>query len=597
MGSIYLRESLHPQERRDLERQQFNDLDSDDQEELDETYVIMLGMKKKRRQRDRQLQKGTMGFEDIKGLLDYYKNPSKSRRTRKAFPIVYQEITADTLVQYMECLCQYLNEARRENSVRRLRSGTILNPAPPPPKHSYRCRSRIAPIITQFSSCMFISNDDFEQINPNLEGRIDAIDLLENIGCVREKFMNLDYLFIPFHDTNIGHYSLLGLAPKQKHGFVIDSLTQTDWKETEWPLSGLLELLFSQTDQAEEDHWPIYGKWAQNENETDDGSQNCARQGDLYNCGVFTLTNAMCLGFGFDLLCYRSRDVDPLKRPRIFAELANASRDGEDIVTGFKGKYAYDLLNIPPKPLRNSRHGVPLEDREEPEEEPVIPWEEVRVPENDSGADDDLYEARGIVDEPSQSGETSNTERSSIIESVVHGFSSEMVAAIEVALVADFMQHLPKRYASWQAGTEYVRQSGLTARAFPPQFSAPQFKKVGFFYPRIKVPGAEPDPPFTTVSKDREIAFAHRKMQNDIAACVETFWNDEVKPMDGMIKGYEKWLVENPRVGVHKTQRLLEGWMLGGGEPAPLTRDEILSRSNFVHYVKIKMGRSLANLK
>lgn len=105
---------------------------------------------------------------------------------------------------------------------------------------------------------MFISNDDFEQINPNSENRIDAIDLLENMGCVREKFMNLDYLFIPFHDTSIGHYSLLGLAPKQKYAFVIDSLTQTEWHEKEWPLSGLLELLLSQTDQTEEEHWPIY---------------------------------------------------------------------------------------------------------------------------------------------------------------------------------------------------------------------------------------------------------------------------------------------------------------------------------------------------
>ncbi|KAH6721786.1 hypothetical protein BKA61DRAFT_729264 [Leptodontidium sp. MPI-SDFR-AT-0119] len=305
----------------------------------------------------------------------------------------------------------------------------------------------------------------------------------------------------------------------------------------------------------------------------------------------------MCLGFGFDLLCYRSRDIDTLKRPRVFAELANARRNGDDIITGFVGKYAYDLLAIPPKPLHNSRDGIPLEDWQEPEEEPIIPGEEVEVPQNDSGALNDLHEARGMAEDEQASSQASDTESCIISEEVDHRFSSDMVAAIETALVTDFMQHLPKRYASWKAKTRYIRQSGLITRAFPPQFSAPNFRKTGFFYPRIIIPGAEPDPPFTTASKDREIAFAHRKTQNDIAACVETFWNDEVKPMDGMIRGFDRWLAENPRVGVEKIRRLLEWWMIGGDESAPLTGDEIMSRSTFVQYIKLKMGRSLVNLK
>ena len=62
----------------------------------------MADMKKNMAELERnKYKKGTMSFKDIKRLLDYYKNPSKRRKIRKRFPILYQEITADTLVQYM----------------------------------------------------------------------------------------------------------------------------------------------------------------------------------------------------------------------------------------------------------------------------------------------------------------------------------------------------------------------------------------------------------------------------------------------------------------------------------------------------------------
>ena len=102
MGNTYLRESLYPKERRDLERQQFNKLDSDDQKDYDDAYSIMVDMKKNMTELERNKdRKGTMSFKDIKGLLDYCKNLRKRRKKRKRFPILYQEITADTLVQYM----------------------------------------------------------------------------------------------------------------------------------------------------------------------------------------------------------------------------------------------------------------------------------------------------------------------------------------------------------------------------------------------------------------------------------------------------------------------------------------------------------------
>ena len=79
--------------------------------------------------------------------------------------------------------------------------------------------------------------------------------------------------------------------------------------------------------------------------EKDDGSPNAPRQGDGYNCAIFALANALNMAFGFDLLCYRQRDLDSLKRTRIFSEL----KTGASSV--FKDNFAYDMLDIPHGPL------------------------------------------------------------------------------------------------------------------------------------------------------------------------------------------------------------------------------------------------------
>jgi hypothetical protein len=71
---------------------------------------------------------------------------------------------------------------------------------------------------------------------------------------------------------------------------------------------------------------------------TDDRSPNCAQQRDNYSCGVFTMTDAFCLAFGFDLLRYREKNLDFGKRPRIAAELNNE---------GFSREFGYDMFDLP----------------------------------------------------------------------------------------------------------------------------------------------------------------------------------------------------------------------------------------------------------
>lgn len=68
-----------------------------------------------------------------------------------------------------------------------------------------------------------------------------------------------------------------------------------------------------------------------------DGSRDIIQQKDLYNCGAFTVTNAFCLAFGYELLCYTPEDMDTHKKPRICFEIMA----GE-----FTGDYEYDLIEI-----------------------------------------------------------------------------------------------------------------------------------------------------------------------------------------------------------------------------------------------------------
>jgi len=135
-------------------------------------------------------------------------------------------------------------------------------------------------------------------------------------------------------------HALLGIAPRQKHVFIIDSIANMILSQDDGlPRSALLRILFSQIPKNET--WPLYTQDTQKSNETIDGSPDAARQGDYYNCGVFTVTNAFCMAFGFDLMCYRQRDLG-LKRDRMLLELNQGS---------LGGRVAYDLLDVPDGPL------------------------------------------------------------------------------------------------------------------------------------------------------------------------------------------------------------------------------------------------------
>lgn len=158
---------------------------------------------------------------------------------------------------------------------------------------------------------------------------------LEDIDCLGDSLRNLDYLFLPTNSEGT-HYFLVGIAPKQKFVFAIDSYARNEKghaldNENVDPIVEILLREFPGED------FPMYGQWALR-SKTTDGSPNCAQQSDIYNCGVFTITNALCLAFGYELLCYTPDDLDEGKRPRVAAELLHG---------GFVAPFNYPLLDIP----------------------------------------------------------------------------------------------------------------------------------------------------------------------------------------------------------------------------------------------------------
>ena len=158
---------------------------------------------------------------------------------------------------------------------------------------------------------------------------------LEDIDCLGDKLRNLDYLFLPINSEGT-HYFLSGIAPKQKFVFAIDSYARNQRGHTldDDDVDPITEILLQ---EFPGEAFPMYGQWALR-SKTTDNSPNCAQQSDMYNCGLFTITNALCLAFGYDLLCYTQKDIDEGKRQRVAAELLHG---------GFLAPFNYPLLEIP----------------------------------------------------------------------------------------------------------------------------------------------------------------------------------------------------------------------------------------------------------
>jgi len=201
--------------------------------------------------------------------------------------------------------------------------------------------------VGENGSCSFLPSSYVKTLDkkpPKTEEEVPSTEDFENL--------DMDYIFAPTLNESEKpcHYGLMGIAPKQQFVFVVDSIVYDPRTfgsrprskfATERMYNPVLGLLPDDLGKSKKDfkaNWNVFGHWARKNVPKLEGTPSCATQKDFVSCGIFTMTNAMCLAFGYDMLCYQEDDLAGFKRPRIVGELENE---------GFSGDYAYDLRDLP----------------------------------------------------------------------------------------------------------------------------------------------------------------------------------------------------------------------------------------------------------
>ncbi|PVH79937.1 hypothetical protein DL98DRAFT_572232 [Cadophora sp. DSE1049] len=494
---------------RKLERRQFNELDEADQNAYQEIKSV----------------NDSLNDLDAGADVQVFNKISKPFGIRGLSYLDVEAILTDKAIDskvvdvYMNCITNYVNSVRRP-----VASGTsgqlaecpqtgyqAIEPMQVEDSEQQRCLSCGVMRTEQLQQCTSVEN---------------ARRVLESMNCSGENFKNLDYLLIAYGN---------GTPPRQRYVFIIDSIASMIFFKDELPRSALLRILFSQVPQNET--WPLYTQYAQKSDETIDGSPNAARQGDHYNCGVFTVTNAFGMAFGFDLMCYRQGDLG-MKRNRILMELNQGC---------FGGKYAYDLLDVPNGPLYLNpvinpqfakypgestlqqgigdlledddeedgtlddllaitgdydgpgAHELEEEEDEDGEQKPYIdltpPAGALQEPtDNDLSSEGEssyLYEAHGMVDvdDDVMDWEAASAEPSTPTEEsepdTISGQVNKLIPSAGKAIYYDFVRHSPHMHRAWNSGHEYIRVSETERLAHPPQLNPEYFQKHGFLYPSL----------------------------------------------------------------------------------------------------------------
>lgn len=347
MGVILNRSSLTQSQQNEHARKQFDPLPEELQEWYEDTCKTIfkaytddhtISELNQRLERDFLVKDSfTLRWEDMAAVCYFATEPSYE------IPSLSSAVSNN----YIRLVCEYVNHVRRVARNQKIaEEAAAANPKRSPPPTDHR------------PSCIMIPDDTFNQIQEasawGLGSRSKAItNILKARNLAGPTFMNLDYLFNPYLDSGT-HYVLMVIAPKKHFIFVIDSING-QWPVEDYPVQSLYAMLLQLLPGSSEDdkekqakeHWNVFGQWSRRTTKKD-GSPNCAQQKDRYNCVIFTITNAFCLAFGFDLLCYRPEDLNFGKRPRVAAELNN---------DGFTGDFAYDMFDLPSGPA--DRVGLP----------------------------------------------------------------------------------------------------------------------------------------------------------------------------------------------------------------------------------------------
>jgi hypothetical protein len=350
--AMYRRANLATNDQRQLERQQFNNIDDDEREWQNNVEAYWKNCLAEFTEGTVKVLLNSICINQVyvkmkhKDVAELFM-PRGAVTGRGRF-----NLSTETVQTYIACICRYINARRRPPKNRSRPVGASgktrtktrsRSPVSGKSRFGYREANPIEPEINEIEdqSCVMMAMKDFDYLMYTDDRRRDAeiARVFRELDVDENNFMNLDYLFIPHFEEGTAHHYLVGIAPKQRFLFVIDSCFRF---EHDGEFSTILRefIRFGTKSESISQAWPIYGQWATRSERTTDGSPDVPSQRDQHNCGLFTVTNAFCLAFGYDLLCYSQDDLNDLKRRRMTAELSNG---------GFGGvrKYHYPVLDLP----------------------------------------------------------------------------------------------------------------------------------------------------------------------------------------------------------------------------------------------------------
>ncbi|KAK0390066.1 hypothetical protein NLU13_3639 [Sarocladium strictum] len=139
---------------------------------------------------------------------------------------------------------------------------------------------------------------------------------LRRSGVEPRNFLDIETILLPICESN--HWTLVVVRPTKRTVAYMDSMRPdrpvTDFKRyTSLTLAWLRDVLGP---KFEEDRWKVI-------------RHDAPRQNNGYDCGVFTITNAMCVALGLSPIdSYREEDM-PVQRIRIACMLLNNGFSGD----------------------------------------------------------------------------------------------------------------------------------------------------------------------------------------------------------------------------------------------------------------------------
>ncbi|KFH44213.1 Ubiquitin-like-specific protease-like protein [Hapsidospora chrysogenum ATCC 11550] len=168
----------------------------------------------------------------------------------------------------------------------------------------------ITNVKTQTRKCLALSSFFFKRLKD--QGVGGTIRTLSRSGVKKDNLLDVDTILLPICENL--HWTLLVIRPSKRTVAHMDSLNpRGNTANTNLGLAWMKEVL---QEKFVADEWKVV-------------RHEAPRQTNGWDCGVHTITNAMCIALGLSPIdCYSAEDM-PLQRLRIAAVLLNGGFQGE----------------------------------------------------------------------------------------------------------------------------------------------------------------------------------------------------------------------------------------------------------------------------